>query len=227
MMQREQQNMLVTDTMKSSEIQKWQQIFSDYIHNLETADAAHDASHVQRVAISALKFSAIENANLEIVLPAVWLHDCVTVSKSSDLRSKASSLSAQKAQQLLQQWNYPQQYIKEIKHAISAHSYSANIIPTTLEAKIVQDADRIDSIGAIGVARMMMVGGKMDCCLYHEHDPFCSHREPNDRQWTVDHFYSKLLKLNSGFHTQAAIKEAQRRHQYMLNFLKQLDSEIT
>ncbi|MFK8013599.1 MAG: HD domain-containing protein [Marinicellaceae bacterium] len=204
----------------------WTKIFSDYIHSLDSADAAHDAAHVQRVAVNAIKFSEIEKANLEIVLPAVWLHDCVSVSKSSDLRSKASQLSAEKAEQLLNQWNYPTQHMNAIKHAIAAHSYSANITPETLEAKIVQDADRIDSIGAIGVARMMMVGGKMDCTLYHESDPFCIHREPQDRSWTVDHFYSKLLKLNSGFHTQAAKNEAQRRHDYMLNFLKQLESEI-
>jgi uncharacterized protein len=207
-------------------MKKWTQIFSDYIHNLESADAAHDASHVQRVAVSAVKFAKLEGADLGIVIPSVWLHDCVTVAKDSDLRDKASRLSAQKAQELLLHWEYPQENIEAIKHAIEAHSYSANITPRTLEAKIVQDADRMDSIGAIGVARMMMVGGKMDCSLYHEQDPFCRQRQAQDRQWTVDHFYSKLLKLNSGFHTQAAINEAQRRHDYMLNFLKQLESEI-
>ena len=205
---------------------KWIQIFSDYIHSLESADAAHDAAHVQRVAVNAHKFAKIEKADLEIVMPAVWLHDCVSVSKSSDLRSKASQLSADKAEELLNNWKYPTQNMQAIKHAIAAHSYSANITPKTLEAQIVQDADRIDSIGAIGVARMMMVGGKMDCSLYHEEDPFCEDREPQDRNWTIDHFYSKLLKLNSGFHTQAAKNEAQRRHDYMLNFLKQLESEI-
>ena len=207
-------------------MEKWAQLFSDYIHSLESADAAHDASHVQRVAVNAIKFTQQEKANLEIVLPAVWLHDCVTVAKNSDLRSQASQLSAEKAEELLNEWNYPTQNMQAIKHAIAAHSYSANITPETLEAKIVQDADRIDSIGAIGVARMMMVGGKMDCTLYHEDDPFCRTREPQDRKWTIDHFYSKLLKLNSGFHTQAAKQEAKRRHDYMLNFLKQLESEI-
>ncbi len=208
-------------------MQKWTKIFSDYIHNLESVDAAHDASHVQRVAISAVKFAHLEKANLQIVVPAVWLHDCVSVAKNSELRSQASALSAEKAQELLVKWQYPQQHIKAIKHAIAAHSYSANITPETLEAQIVQDADRIDSIGAIGVARMMMVGGKMDCTLYNEDDPFCNSRAPSDREWTVDHFYSKLLKLNSGFHTQAAKDEAQRRHDYMLDFLTQLDSEIS
>jgi len=207
-------------------MQKWIQIFSDYIHQLESADAAHDASHVKRVATNAMKFAQLEGADLSIVIPASWLHDCVTVCKSSELRNKASQLSADKAQELLISWNYPQENMQAIKHAIAAHSYSANITPQSLEAQTVQDADRIDSIGAIGVARMMMVGGKMDCILYHEDDPFCRSRQPNDRKWTVDHFYSKLLKLNSGFHTQAAIDEAQKRHDYMLKFLKQLESEI-
>ena len=207
-------------------MQKWHKIFSHYIHNLESADAAHDAAHVQRVVNNAVKFAKIENADLSIVVPAAWLHDCVTVCKSSDLRNKASQLSADKAEKLLKSWDYPQANMAEIKHAIAAHSYSANIAPRTLAAKIVQDADRIDSIGAIGVARMMMVGGKMDCTLYHADDPFCQNRQPQDRNWTIDHFYSKLLKLNSGFHTQVAIIEAQKRHDYMLNFLKQLESEI-
>lgn len=208
-------------------MEKWIKIFSDYIHNLESADAAHDASHVQRVAVNATKFALREGANLSIVIPAVWLHDCYTVSKKSELRKQASTLSAEKAEKLLLEWGYPQENIQAIKHAIAAHSYSANIKPETLEAQIVQDADRIDSIGAIGVARMMMTGGKMDCTLYREEDPFCVNREPQDRQWTVDHFYSKLLKLNEGFHTQAAQDEAQRRHDYMEDFLKQLESEIS
>jgi len=204
----------------------WVEKFSQYIHTLESADAAHDAAHVQRVAVNAVKFAKIEGANLSIVIPAVWLHDCVSVSKSSELRLQASRLSALKAQELLNEWGYPQNNIEAIKHAIEAHSYSANIAPTTLEAKIVQDADRIDSIGAIGVARMMMVGGKMDCSLYHQQDPFCQQRSADDRQWTLDHFYAKLLKLNAGFHCQAAKDEAQRRHNYMLAFLQQLKSEI-
>ena len=208
-------------------MEKWIKIFSDYIHNLESADAAHDASHVQRVSVNAIKFAKLEGADLSIVIPAVWLHDCYTVSKKSELRKQASTLSAEKAEKLLLEWGYPQENIQAIKHAIAAHSYSANIKPETLEAQIVQDADRIDSIGAIGVARMMMTGGKMDCTLYREEDPFCVNREPQDRQWTVDHFYSKLLKLNEGFHTQAAQDEAQRRHDYMEDFLKQLESEIS
>ncbi len=82
-------------------MQNWSTIFSDYIHSLETADAAHDAAHVQRVAVNAVKFAHTEKADLEIILPAVWLHDCVSVAKNSDLRSQASQLSAEKAEELL------------------------------------------------------------------------------------------------------------------------------
>ena len=146
-------------------MQSWKKIFKDYIQKQKSADSAHDTDHVQRVVINAEKFAQLENADLEIVIPAAWLHDCVAVSKNSSLRNQASKLSAEKAEQLLKEWNYPLENIDAIKHAIEAHSYSANIKPLTLEAKIVQDADRIDSIGAIGVARMMMVGGKMNCRL--------------------------------------------------------------
>jgi len=205
---------------------QWENQFFNYISDLESADAAHDIAHVQRVVVNAKKIADQENADQEVVIPAAWLHDCVSVSKSSPLRAKASTLSAEKAKELLMHWNYPEEKIKNIQHAIQAHSYSANIAPTTLEAKIVQDADRLDSIGAIGVARMMMVGGKLDRNIYSPDDPFCKTRTADDGKWTVDHFYTKLLKLNQGFHTISAQKEAQKRHDYMLGFLKQLETEI-
>lgn len=206
---------------------KWADQFRSYIMQLESADSAHDASHVERVAINAEKIGVQERADMEVVIPAIWLHDCVTVSKSSPLRNQASKLSAEKAEQLLTEWGHPLDKIDSIKHAIEAHSYSANITPTTLEAKVVQDADRLDSIGAIGVARMMMVGGKLDRPLYNIEDPFCNHRNADDKTWTVDHFYSKLLKLNQGFHTEAAKQEAQKRHDYMLNFIQQMENELS
>ena len=207
-------------------MESWSLIFSGYIRELQTSDSAHDFAHVQRVVNNATKILNDENSDPEIIIPATWLHDCVSVSKDSPLRSKASKLSAEKAAQLLEEWGYPLTKISQIQHAIEAHSYSAEIKPLTLEAKIVQDADRLDSIGAIGVARMMMVGGKLDRSLYSQEDTFCKSREPNDLKWTLDHFYSKLLKLNAGFHTKSAKNEANKRHQYMLNFLDQLQSEV-
>ena len=92
---------------------------------------------------------------------------------------------------------------------------------------MVQDADRLDALGAIGIARCMMVGGRLDRSLYEALDPFCREREPNDLLYTIDHFYKKLLSLESTFQTLSGRREAQRRSQFMRTFLDQLASEIS
>ena len=102
---------------------------------------------------------------------------------------------ADKAIAFLTSIHYPSEHFDEIHHAITAHSFSANIKPTSLAAKIVQDADRLDSLGAIGIARCLQVSTVLGVPLYNPDDTFCQQREPDDRNYTIDHFYSKLLKL--------------------------------
>lgn len=204
----------------------WEKRFTDFISTMEHADDAHDIEHIRRVVHSAKTFAQLENADMQIVIPAAWLHDCVAVAKDSPLRKQASRLAAQRAEQLLTDWNYPRNKVEAIKHAIEAHSYSANITPKTLEARVVQDADRMDGIGAIGVVRAVLVGAQMGNAVYHGHDPFCQHRQPDDSVSIIDHFYSKLLKLKDSFHTQAARMEAAKRHQFMEGFLTQLSHEL-
>ncbi len=206
--------------------QEWDTVFREYIAALPAADAAHDLAHVQRVVVNARRFAEAEGADLAVVLPAAWLHDCVAVCKGSKLRSMASRLSADKAVQLLGDWGYPAKYMDAIRHAIEAHSWSAGIAPRTLEAKVVQDADRIDSLGAIGVARAILVGGALGRALYHPGDPLCEQRCPDDKAYTLDHFFSKLLKLKDGFHTAAARVEAQKRHDFMQQYLATLKAEV-
>ena len=100
-------------------------------------DPAHDIAHIQRVVTSGIALAAIEQAELAVVLPACWLHDCVNVAKDSPQRSQGSRLSAQRAIEFLSSINYPSQYFDAIEHAIAAHSYSANIETSTIEAKVV------------------------------------------------------------------------------------------
>ncbi len=204
----------------------WETRFRQFIAALPVADAAHDLAHVQRVVVNARHFAEAENADLAVVIPAAWLHDCVSVCKGSAQRSQASRLSAAKALQLLSEWGYPEKYLSAIAHAIEAHSWSAGITPQTLEAKIVQDADRIDSVGAIGVARAILVGGTLGRELYHPDDPLCEHRQPDDKRYTLDHFFTKLLHLKDGFHTAAARAEAEKRHQRMHDYLQALKAEV-
>ncbi len=207
-------------------MQLFEQQFHQIISAQAVADPAHDINHVRRVVRSARQFAAAENAELEIVIPAAWLHDCVAVAKDSPDRAKASTMAASRAIQLLRDMAYPEQHYAAIGHAIEAHSFSAGITPTTLEAKVVQDADRIDAIGAIGTARCMMVAGVLKSSLYAEEDPFCNNREPDDKKYAVDHFFAKLFRLQESFNTEAARLEADRRIRFMRDFLAQLEREI-
>ncbi len=189
-------------------------------------DPAHDFLHLSRVVTTARRLCAEENAIAEIVIPAAWLHDLVVVPKNDPRRSQASRLSAQAAIEFLMEIGYPKTYFEAIVHAIEAHSFSANIRPQTIEACVVQDADRLDGLGAIGVARCFATAGIMKRTFYNEEDPFCEHRVPDDSRFTLDHFFSKLFKTAETLNTKSGRAEGLRRVIFMRNFLEQLRDQI-
>lgn len=189
-------------------------------------DPAHDFEHIMRVCKNVKKIAKHENVNLNLVLAAALLHDIVSFPKS-DKRSKTSSLkSAQKAKQILERYRYTQNEIKIIIDAIADHSFSRNKTPKTIEGKILQDADRLDALGAIGIARTFSVGGAENRPIYSVIDPFCRTRTPDDQNWTVDHFYRKLMLLEKKMNTKFAKKEANRRTKILKDFLTELRQEI-
>lgn len=189
-------------------------------------DVAHGLEHVRRVVRNARRLAAAEGARREVVVPAAWLHDCVTVPKDSPQRAAASRLAAAQAVAWLREWNWPEVFLADIAHAIEAHSFTAGIAPHTTEAKVVQDADRLEAIGAIGLARCLMLGGAMGRPLYVAEDPFCARRAPDDRAATVDHFYTKLLKLEGTMQTASGRREARARTEFLEQFLAELKREI-
>ena len=198
----------------------------DYLSEIMASDPAHDISHVQRVVQNTLRLTEAESGNPAITVPAAWLHDCVSVAKDSPLRKQASKLAAQEAVRFLQSVNYPPDLLAPIYHAIEAHSFSANIATESLEARIVQDADRLEAVGAIGITRCFLTGGSLGTALYDPSDPFAENREPDDRRYTLDHFYCKLLGLADTMKTAAGKAEAIKRTDYMRAFLLQLGSEV-
>ena len=148
---------------------------------MEKNDSAHDFEHIMRVYKNAQKIGKKENANMKLVLAAVLLHDIVSFPKS-DKKSKTSSIkSAIVAQKILKNHGYDSEEIKIISDAILEHSFSRGIIPSTIEGKILQDADRLDAIGAIGIARTFSVGGSGKRPFYNRLDPFCQRRNPISR----------------------------------------------
>ena len=190
-------------------------------------DSAHDFEHVMRVYKNAQKICILENANEKLVLSAALLHDIVSYPKS-DKRSKLSSIqSAKKSEQILKKYNFSKEEIGIISDAIRDHSFSQNTTPRTLEGKILQDADRLDALGAIGIARVFATGGSLKRPFYNIDDPFCKTRTPDDKTWTVDHFFQKLLKLESLMNTKSGKIEAKKRTSTLKEFLKQLKQEIS
>lgn len=213
--------------MNKRDLIEWEGRFRQFLDSLpEEADAAHDVAHIQRVVANAKWLAAEEQADLTVVLPAAWLHDCVHVAKNSPQRAQASQLAATRAETFLTEVGYPPHTIGAVSHAIAAHSFSAGIAPRTLEARVVQDADRLDALGAIGMARCFALGGSFGGSIYHPGEPFGGKRPLNDKQYSIDHFYLKLFKLVELMQTDAGRQEAKRRTAFMHQFLEQLRREI-
>lgn len=213
--------------MSPAALADWEIRFRAFLDAGDTApDAAHDLGHLRRVLSAARALGAAEGGDLSVIVPAAWLHDCVHLPKDSPDAKSASTLAARRATEWLSAQGFPSDFIPCIGHAIEAHSFRARIEPQTIEACVVQDADRLDALGAIGIARCFTVGGALARTLYEATDPFCASRDADDGRYTLDHFYAKLLKLPSSFRTTAGRKEAERRVGFMRTYLTQLESEI-
>jgi uncharacterized protein len=221
----------------------WEQIFERKIKEVTALDAAHsvqdgspvsagndpahDHAHFLRVVTSSKHLALSEGAKLEVVIPAAWLHDIVNVPKNDPRRSMASRLSGEEALRFLSEVGYPEVYFEDVRHAIEAHSFSARIEAKTLEAQVVQDADRLDGLGAIGLARVFSVGGMLQRRIYEPLDPFATGgRELNDLENTIDHFFVKLFKTAETLQTRAGREEGKRRVEFMRLYLQELGREL-
>jgi uncharacterized protein len=204
----------------------WEAQFLSFVRDsAQSADVAHDLEHIRRVVGNARAITGAEGGMLEVVIPAAWLHDCVVLPKDSGERAAASRLAAEAATAFLKEIGYPGECLAGIAHAIEAHSFSAHIRPETLEARIVQDADRLDAIGAIGITRCLMLGGAQGKPLYNIEEPLPQVRAPDESKYVVDHFYEKLLRLAEMMKTETGRQEAARRTAFMREYLARLENE--
>ena len=192
-----------------------------------TTDGAHDLSHLHRVWSNARAIHAEEGGDGEILAAAALLHDCVAVAKDSPLRAQASRLAAARAVDLLGELGWPAARAQAAAHAIEAHSFSAGIAPTTLEARILQDADRLDAIGMVGVARCFYIAGRMGSALYDPADPTARNRAYDDKRFAIDHFQTKLLGLAAGFQTRSGARLAAERQARLRRFLDGFMQEVS
>jgi uncharacterized protein len=190
-------------------------------------DGSHDRSHLLRVWRNAADIAARESGcDWAVLTAAVILHDCVAVEKNSPQRSQASRLAAARARTILAGLAWSPAIIDQVAHAIEAHSFSAGIAPETVEARVVQDADRLDAIGAIGIARCFYVAGRMGSGLYDPDDPAAANRPLDDRNFALDHFGAKLFHVAGSFQTKAGQALADARTRTMHDFVRAMLNEI-
>lgn len=188
--------------------------------------SGHDFYHSLRVYELAQKISKGEDCDIELVCLSALLHD-VDDYKIVGEQEK----SFKNARAFLQKVNYPEDKIEKICDIISQVSFKGKytVTPNTIEGKIVQDADRLDAIGAIGIARTFTFGGNHKLPIYNPNidykDIDCSQSDYKKPTTTINHFYEKLLKLKDLMNTETAKKIAEHRHELMLNFLEEFYKE--
>lgn len=207
----------------------WQQRYEHWIltHHAQD-DAAHDLSHFRRVWATATQLAAGEEVDRLVLLTACYFHDIVSLPKNHPERSRSSMMAAEKTLAILQSSfaDFPVERYAAVSHAIEAHSFSAGITPLTVEAKIVQDADRLEALGAIGLARVFAVSGALGVPLFDPEDPFADARELNDRAYALDHFQTKLLRLPETMQTDAGRQLARQSADVLIQFMARLSAEL-
>lgn len=210
----------------------WETRFLDYLAaHYDSTDASHDIGHFKRVWRHAVKIDEGEGGTADklVLLTAAYFHDFVSLPKNHPDRQQASLLCANRVRSLLQQDfpGFPADRIEAVCHAIHTHSFSANIMPETPEACILQDADRMEALGAIGLSRVFYIAGQLQTALFDPSDPLAQQRIPDDRQYALDHFQLKLLQLPGLMRTATGRRIASAEAAYLQSFLHKINGEIT
>ena len=190
-------------------------------------DPAHDASHLFRVWRAA--FAIVRADRLDVdgqaLAAAILLHDCVAVPKDDPRRGQASRLSAARACAILA-GHLPPASLATMRGAIEAHSFSAGLPLRTVEDAVLRDADRLDTLGAVGIARLFTTTGQIGRALYDPEDPRAEGRPLDDVAFALDHFRAKLLRLGDGFATRHGRAMAASRMRTTAAFLDAFEGEI-
>jgi uncharacterized protein len=209
-----------------SELASWQPRLAALAAGAASGDGAHDISHLERVWRNAQALLAGHpDADALSVMAACYLHDLVNVPKDDPERAQASRKSARLARHQLAWLGFPADRLDAVAHAIETHSFSAALEPGTIEAKIVQDADRLDSLGAVGLARMFYIAGRMGSALAHADDPLARERPLDDRAYSLDHIETKLAALPGMMQTEAGRALGAQRLAALTDFRAQFVAE--
>jgi len=190
-------------------------------------NGSHGWGHISRVYVNALKISETEDCDLEVIKVAALLHDIARYMDEDNIKSDHAKEGAKKVKELLEDFDYTSTQKDNIVYCIKVHRYSHGIKPETIEAAILQDADRLDALGAIIISRLFFNTGKKNGII---HNPEIKVRDEykggGDITTPINHFYEKLLKITpNSFNTKKGKELAKSRYDFTKNFLEQFLKE--
>jgi len=188
-------------------------------------DPTHDLAHALRVAEWTLRL-AEPGVDAREAVAAALLHDAVNPPKDSPERALASERSAEFARGRLAGLGFAPEAIERVADAIRDHSFSRAAVPASALGRALQDADRLEALGAIGLLRCVSTGVRMGGAWFDPEDPWAERRPLDDRRWSVDHFSTKLLRLPETMRTPAGRAEAERRAEFLRLFLSRLSEDL-
>ncbi|RRJ92420.1 HD domain-containing protein [Paenimyroides tangerinum] len=207
---------------------KFEQTIAFVKQELKNAESGHDWFHIERVYKNALNILNSEEGNKEIVIYGALLHDIA----DSKFHDGDETIGPKKAAEFLRSISVDESIVGQVVKIIENISFKGGNFERNFESPelfIVQDADRLDAIGAIGIARTFNYGGFKNNLI---HDPeiapkmhMSKEEYKNHKGTTINHFYEKLLLLKDLMNTQTGKEIAKKRHQYMIGFLSQFYSE--
>lgn len=186
------------------------QTLQNHVREVFSQPGSHGLDHVLRVVYLCEMIGKEEGADMRVLIPAAYFHDIARPAEE-ETGVPHEEAGAQMAERYLRSIRYDEEFIPGITHAIRTHRYSSGEEPETLEARVLSDADKLDAMGAVGIARTFIRAG--------EH-----HGEIRD---AVDHMHKKLLNLNGLMYTKTAKRLAEDRHRFLDLFLKTFMEETS
>lgn len=205
----------------------WEKLFTEYFTSEHRDDdASHDIGHFRRVYSVARQIAEGEAADLLVILAAAYFHDIVSLPKNHTESAMSSRYAAIKAREVLTEMGFPEEKLDSVSHAIESHSFSSQIEPKTIEAKIIQDADRMEALGAIGTMRVFYISGRLGSLPFDPEDLYATSRPLDDKRFALDHFYVKLFKLPALLQTEGGKRLAGERVEFLKAFVIELELNI-
>ena len=210
--------------MKRDLFEKIKEEAKTYFKN---AKGSHDWSHVERVYNLALRIGKKENADLEVIKLAAILHDIGRkIEDETNGKIDHAEIGAKMAKEILEKYNVEKEKIEKVVYCIQTHRFRKNKRPETKEAKVLFDADKLDSIGAIGIGRAFLFAGEIGAKFYDKDVDIKKIKEYSRDATVYREYMVKLRKIKNKMFTKEGKRIAEERHRFMVEFFKRLDKEV-